>query len=130
MSLTDSCHCIEFMEIVKCLYTSCVSRGTCAEITFAFAECAFDRHPSLSSSALATAALHKQQQRCAQIFRSKVKGVATPKGIAFPTCVSVNECVTNNSPLESEASKHVRRKGKGRELGRGADMTQGGGVEM
>ena len=48
------------------------------------------------------------QQRCAQIFRSKVKGVATPKGIAFPTCVSVNECVTNNSPLESEASKHVR----------------------
>ncbi|CBJ31951.1 conserved unknown protein [Ectocarpus siliculosus] len=46
------------------------------------------------------------EQRCAQIFRSKVKGVATPKGIAFPTCVSVNECVTNNSPLESEASKH------------------------
>ncbi|CAN0111560.1 unnamed protein product, partial [Hapterophycus canaliculatus] len=50
-------------------------------------------------------------QRCAQIFRSKVKGVAVAKGIAFPTCVSVNECVTNNSPLESEADKHVRKKG-------------------
>ncbi|CAM9244193.1 unnamed protein product [Sphacelaria rigidula] len=45
-------------------------------------------------------------QRCSQIFRSKVKGVAVAKGIAFPTCVSVNECVMNNSPLESEASKH------------------------
>eukprot|EP00904_Undaria_pinnatifida_P001487 jgi/Undpi1/11339/HiC_scaffold_30.g13636.m1 len=46
------------------------------------------------------------EQRCSQIFRNKVKGVAVAKGIAFPTCVSVNECVTNNSPLESEASKH------------------------
>lgn len=52
-------------------------------------------------------------QRCSQIFRNKVKGVAIAKGIAFPTCVSINECVTNNSPLESEASKHVRRRGEG-----------------
>lgn len=53
-------------------------------------------------------------QRCSQIFRNKVKGVAVAKGIAFPTCVSVNECVTNNSPLESEASKHVsKEKGRG-----------------
>eukprot|EP00953_Heterococcus_sp_UTEX-ZZ885_P018184 10162-Heterococcus_DN1.PRE.2 len=42
-------------------------------------------------------------QRCAQIFRNKVKGRAVEKGVAFPTCVSVNECVCNNSPLESEA---------------------------
>ncbi|CAM9231003.1 unnamed protein product [Choristocarpus tenellus] len=45
-------------------------------------------------------------QRCSQIFRNKVKGVAIDKGVAFPTCVSVNECVVNNCPLESEAGNH------------------------
>ncbi|CAM9727689.1 unnamed protein product, partial [Discosporangium mesarthrocarpum] len=43
------------------------------------------------------------EQRCSQIFRNKVKGVAVDKGVAFPTCVSVNECVVNNCPLDSEA---------------------------
>jgi hypothetical protein len=48
-----------------------------------------------------------EQQRCAQIFRNKVKGRAVEKGVAFPTCVSVNDCVCNNSPLESEAEAQV-----------------------
>lgn len=42
------------------------------------------------------------EDKCAGIFRGKVKGEVIQKGVAFPVCLSVNECVCNVSPLPSD----------------------------
>jgi curved DNA binding protein len=43
-------------------------------------------------------------ERCAAIYRTKVKGKDVEKGVSFPICISINECVCHNCPLDNDTA--------------------------